>query len=336
MAIDFNGTPGDYSYSQDAHGKSAEGIVAVGAQSARDPGAQRAAGGADRQAGDHGGHLIAHSLGGKNEPCNLDAQAANVNQIDQRGVERNLADLANNPSNTVYVGVHNFNSNGSQRPDATMITGAVKDSNGNIDIQHSSFQNASHQDQQSWNDTVNQDTYIDGRQDAGMSAEERDLANELCGAEAEVDMSLGTCTNTSFESGTQNTAADPVQTDTAAEGAQDDGLVIAPDSSPETSQELEGADENGGSMECVGDPNYSDDSPVGVEGFSAVDAAPADGFDSSVFDSGMESGTDSSFDSSADNGADSGFSDSFGSSDSAGSDRDSSSNGGSDGDGMGK
>ncbi|MBR2421240.1 MAG: DNA/RNA non-specific endonuclease [Oscillospiraceae bacterium] len=200
MAIDFNGTPGDYTYSEDANGKSAEGIVAVGAQSDRNPAAQLAAGGEDRQAGDHGGHLIAHSLGGKNEPCNLDAQAANVNQIDQRGVERDLANLASNPDNTVYVGVHNFNSNGSQRPDATMMTGAVRDNTtGNIDIEHYSFQNASHEEQESWNKTVAQNTEIDSRQDAGMTAEERDLANELCGAEDTVDMSLGNATVTSFD-----------------------------------------------------------------------------------------------------------------------------------------
>lgn len=200
MAINFDGTPGDYTYSEDANGKSAEGIVAVGAQSDRNPGAQRAAGGEDRQAGDHGGHLIAHSLGGKNEPCNLDAQAANVNQIDQRGVERDLANLASNPDNTVYVGVHNFNSNGSQRPDATMMTGGVRDNTtGNVDIQHSSFQNASHEEQESWNETVAQNTEIDARQDAGMTAEERDLANELCGAEDAVDMSLGNATVTSFD-----------------------------------------------------------------------------------------------------------------------------------------
>lgn len=200
MAIDFNGTPGDYTYSEDANGKSAEGIVAVGAQSDRNPSAQLAAGGEDRQAGDHGGHLIAHSLGGKNEPCNLDAQAANVNQIDQRGVERDLANLASNPDNTVYVGIHNFNSNGSQRPDATMMTGAVRDNTtGNIDIEHYSFQNASHEEQESWNETVAQNTEIDSRQDAGMTAEERDLANELCGAEDTVDMSLGNATVTSFD-----------------------------------------------------------------------------------------------------------------------------------------
>ena len=51
----------------------------------------RSAGGADRQAGDQGGHLIADRVGGRNDPTNLDAQAANVNQKDQANVERNVA-----------------------------------------------------------------------------------------------------------------------------------------------------------------------------------------------------------------------------------------------------
>ena len=265
MAVNFDGNPGDYTYSEDANGKSAEGIVAVGAQSDRDPGAQRAAGGADRQEGDHGGHLIAHSLGGKNEPCNLDAQAANVNQIDQRSVERDLANLADNPDNTVYVGVHNFNSNGSQRPDATMMTGAVRDNTtGNVDIQNSSFQNASHAEQESWNETVAQNTEIDARQDAGMTGEERDLANELCGAEDAVDMSLGNATVTSFDTSVFDTN-DP--------NGQDD-----------TSMDL------GGTDEFVGPADADDDSDNGINGTDGItgdDTENTDGCDSSNDGDGM-------------------------------------------------
>lgn len=257
MAINFDGTPGDYTYSEDANGKSAEGIVAVGAQSDRDPGAQRAAGGVDRQAGDHGGHLIAHSLGGKNEPCNLDAQAANVNQIDQRGVERDLANLASNPDNTVYVGVHNFNSNGSQRPDATMMTGAVRDNTtGNVDIQHSSFQNASHAEQESWNNTVNQIGDIDARQDAGMTAAERDLANELSGAEHDVDMSLGNATVTSFDASVFD--------------------VGDPNGQDNTGMDLGSMDESGGPMDAVGD---SDSGFTDTDGVAGDDTGNTDGGD---------------------------------------------------------
>lgn len=260
MAINFDGTPGDYTYSEDANGKSAEGIVAVGAQSDRDPGAQRAAGGADRQEGDHGGHLIAHSLGGKNEPCNLDAQAANVNQIDQRGVERDLANLAGNPDNSVYVGVHNFNSNGSQRPDATMITGAVRDNTtGNIDIEHHSFQNASHAEQESWNETAAQNTDIDARQDAGMTAEDRDLANDLCGAEDTVDMSLGNATVTSFDA-----------------SVFDAGDTQGQDN---TGMDLGSMDESGGPMDADGDSEFA-----GTDGVADDDTGNTDGGNSGSTD----------------------------------------------------
>lgn len=110
MSMDYSGTPGEYIYSHNATGKSASGIIANGSTSERDLGAQRSAGGADRQAGDQGGHLIADRFGGRNDPTNLDAQAANVNQKDQANVERNVANLAANPNNTVSMNVSNFNS----------------------------------------------------------------------------------------------------------------------------------------------------------------------------------------------------------------------------------
>ena len=65
MSMDYSGTPGEYTYSQNANGKSASGIIANGSTSERDFGAQRSAGGADRQAGDQGGHLIADRFGGR-------------------------------------------------------------------------------------------------------------------------------------------------------------------------------------------------------------------------------------------------------------------------------
>lgn len=192
MSMDYSGTPGEYTYSQNANGKSASGIIANGSTSERDFGAQRSAGGADRQAGDQGGHLIADRFGGRNDPTNLDAQAANVNQKDQANVERNVANLAANPNNTVSMSVANFNSVG-ERPDATMINVGVQDNTtGAIDEQHISFQNASHDLQQSWNDTANQaDQTIDSSQNTGMTDEQRDIANDLCGAEDAVDDRLG-------------------------------------------------------------------------------------------------------------------------------------------------
>lgn len=192
MAMDYSGTPGDYTYAQNHNGKSASGVVASGSTSDRDLVAQRNAGGADRQPGDQGGHLIADRFGGRNDPTNLDAQAANVNQKDQANVERNIAELAANPNNTVSMSVANYNSVG-DRPDATMINvGVQNNTTGETDEKHISFQNANHDLQQSWNDTANHaDQAIDPSQNAGMTDEQRDIANELCGAEHAVDDRLG-------------------------------------------------------------------------------------------------------------------------------------------------
>ena len=54
MSMNYSGTPGEYTYSQNANGKSASGIIANGSTSERDLGAQRSVGGADRQAGESG------------------------------------------------------------------------------------------------------------------------------------------------------------------------------------------------------------------------------------------------------------------------------------------
>ena len=227
MSMDYSGTPGEYIYSHNATGKSASGIIANGSTSERDLAAQRSAGGA----------------------TNLDAQAANVNQKDQANVERNVANLAANPNNTVSMNVSNFNSVG-ERPDATMINVGVQDNTtGAIDEQHISFQNASHEMQQSWNDTANQaDQTVDSSQNAGMTDEQIDIANDLCGAEDDVDDRLGsgwehTDFDTSFldagiteseapasaevSSGESEGASEGVGEDNSGEGGsggEDDGL----------------------------------------------------------------------------------------------------------------
>lgn len=192
MRVNFNGTPGEYTYAQGQFGKSAEGIVSVGSQSERNASVQQSAGGNDREAGDHGGHLIAHSLGGKNDETNIDAQAANVNQIDQRSAERNAANLAQDTSNTVYIGVANFTRSGSERPDATMMTIGVQNNvSGTVDIETMSFTNASHKDQTAWNQTAIENEGVDSKQDVGMTAEQRSIANELSGAENYVEDRVG-------------------------------------------------------------------------------------------------------------------------------------------------
>lgn len=191
MAMDYSGIPGNYTYFQNHNGKSASGIVAIGSTSSRNHFAQRNAGGEDRQMGDQGGHLIADRFGGRNEPSNLDAQAANVNQKDQANIERNIAKLVSD-NNTVSMSVVNYNSVG-KRPDATMMSMGIQNNiTGEIDEQHVSFQNASHELQQSWIDITNEnDLTIDSSQYAGVTDEQRDLANKLCGAEDAVDDSLG-------------------------------------------------------------------------------------------------------------------------------------------------
>lgn len=239
MPINFNGTPGEYTYSKTQYGKQAEGIVAVGAQSERDPHAQRTVGGADRQPGDHGGHLIAHSLGGRNDESNMDPQAANVNQIDQRAVERQVAELAKDPNNTVYMSVSNYSGSGSERPDATMITAAVRNNTtGQVDVQYSSFQNASHEEQAEWEAIANSVTEIDPRQDAGMTPQERALANEYADKGFDKYDGLGTGFTYDFTTGGSSSAAAEVndglnlESVTDAEPVSDqvyDGLEAGPE-----------------------------------------------------------------------------------------------------------
>lgn len=128
----------------------------------------------------------------KNDEANIDAQAANVNQIDQRSAERNTANLAQDTSNTVYMGVTNYTRSGSERPDATMMTIGVQNNvSGTVDIETMSFTNASHKDQAAWNQTAIANEGVDSRQDVGMTAEQRSIANELSGEEDFVDDRVG-------------------------------------------------------------------------------------------------------------------------------------------------
>ena len=188
--IDFTKIPGDYTYTQDKYGKSAYGVVAVGATSQRNNALQRTIGGRDRQPNDHGGHLIAHSLAGRNDESNLDPQNANINQITQRSIEREIANLANDPNKIVYIDVQNYSGSGSQRPDATMMTVAVQDKiTGQIDIRDYSFQNASYQEQEEWDAIAREDVEVDPCQDIGMTPKERELANEY--ADEPFDIPLG-------------------------------------------------------------------------------------------------------------------------------------------------
>lgn len=221
--IDFTLTPGDYTYTQDEYGKSASGVIKVGTASQRDTYLQRTVGGGDRQPGDHGGHLIAHSLGGRNDETNLDPQNANVNQMGQRSIERDITRLASDPNKTVFVDVQNFCSNGSQRPDVTMMTVGVQDkTTGNISVDYYSFQNASYEEQAQWDAMVMEDMEYDPRQEIGMTPEERALADEY--ADAEWDIRPGEGHTTFFDE-----TSTPVTADADPGPAPDDDPGAGPD-----------------------------------------------------------------------------------------------------------
>lgn len=188
--VTFDTKPGEYTYEETEYGKRAYGVVQNGAQSERDPQAQRTAGHDERLPHDQGGHLIPHSQGGRNDESNLVAQDANVNQIDIRQVERTNSGLASNPNNTVYYEVNAYTQPGNERPDAFMVTSAVKnEQTGEVDVQHSSFTNASHQEQEEWSTLCEEYGWVDPRQDIGMSDEDRALANEY--ADVNVSYNLG-------------------------------------------------------------------------------------------------------------------------------------------------
>lgn len=265
--IDFTGKPGEYTYTQTEYGKHAYGVVQNGATSPRNNSAQRNAGGADREPGDHGGHLIPHSQGGRNDESNLDAQNANVNQIGQRSIERDVSRLADDPSKTVYLDVQNYNRPGVDRPDCTMITVGVQDNTtGRVDVAHYSLQNASYEEQDQWNELANQNTTIDPTQDAGMTPQERALANEYA-EEDYFDGPLGSGYTVFFDE-----SEAPVSG--TREATIDDGVSL-------------GAEEN----------SVSQDFDDGVSlGASEEDASQEIGDDGVSLDNDRDSGPDNSMD----------------------------------------
>lgn len=91
----------------------------------------------------------------------------------------------------MYTKVSTYTQPGYERPDAFMITSAVRnETTGQIDVHHTSFTNASHAEQEQWSQLADEYSEVDPRQDVGLSAEERALANQY--ADVEVDESLGT------------------------------------------------------------------------------------------------------------------------------------------------
>lgn len=262
--IDFTRTPGDYTYTQTELGKHAYGVVKNGATSERNSTAQRTAGGEDRQPGDHGGHLIPHSMGGQNDSTNLDAQNANVNQIDQRHVEQQASRLANDPNKTVFMDVQNYNSPGNQRPDATMITVAVEDkTTGQIDMEHYSFQNASHEEQAQWDAIANGNVETDPRQDIGMTPGERALANEYADFDCFGD-GLGSGHTTFFDP-----ADAPVSSLSA--NAMDDGVSLGSGSAMSGDESVDDGVSLGDNGLGTSDNGYGNGASMGEDSDNGMD-----------------------------------------------------------------
>ena len=171
-----------FTYENTPLGKKAYGYVEeVGAVEPRNTYNQKIAGGEYRQENDHGGHLIAHSLQGSSGYENLDPQNRNVNQIDQRHIEREVASYAQDSNNSVFYSVANYTPVG-ERPQATMINYSVTNKlTGEQINEYASFQNESHALQEEWNQEVYENCNdIDERQNESMSESERMYADECC------------------------------------------------------------------------------------------------------------------------------------------------------------
>lgn len=151
---------GDYSYYTTSSGKSASGQLTLDYSVARDPVAQRTAGGEDRRTAgnpfgiDDGGHLIGNRFGGSSGEENLTAQDRTLNRSDYKRMENSWATQLQQ-GDKIYVNVESFNEQGSQRPSAYMgyfiSEHTNQDGTSSRHIDYFSFVNESHQEQESWN-----------------------------------------------------------------------------------------------------------------------------------------------------------------------------------------
>lgn len=151
--------PGEYTYSEDAYGKSASGQLTLSSSPERDPAAQRAAGGEDRRTGDNeygvddGGHLIGARFGGSAGQENLTPQDRNLNRGAYKQAENEWADrLAK--GDKVYVHIESYTGDGSDRPTNYMGYAIFEhtDENGNKtrEVEYYSFNNESRAEQDKW------------------------------------------------------------------------------------------------------------------------------------------------------------------------------------------
>ena len=102
------------------------------------------------QENDYGGYVIVDFLQGSTGLENIDPQDKNVNQIDQRHIEREVASCAPDLNNNGFYGVTNYTPVG-ERPQAIMINYfATNKLVGEQIDEPISFQSENHELEESW------------------------------------------------------------------------------------------------------------------------------------------------------------------------------------------
>ena len=142
-----NNRPGEYTYQSSQFGKTASGSLDLTDNPQRDSAAQRAAGGADREAMDDGGHLIGARFKGASGSENLEAQNRDVNRGDYKRMENRWAEDLNE-GNQVYVHVETYRPEGSERPEAYMGYSITENKDGTREWDVFSYENLSHAEQE--------------------------------------------------------------------------------------------------------------------------------------------------------------------------------------------
>lgn len=146
--------PGDITYQEDAFGKHVFGVLDTVPDPVRDLPAQRSAGGIDRQDTDHGGHLVAASLGGAGGEENLEPQLGALNQGKWKVMENDLRRCLEDGGN-VWMDVSTYREEDSLRPH-TWLAGWVKeDAGGEREWGSLSFTNDANDVAQEWRDGEN-------------------------------------------------------------------------------------------------------------------------------------------------------------------------------------
>lgn len=146
-------TRGDYTYETNDYVKHAYGQLEL-AQGTRNPYAQRKVGGGGVW---DGGHEIANRFGGASGVENLDAQHRDVNRRDYKQLENEWAE-ALEEGDKVYLDVHTYHSNGSQRPN-TWMGCTIREHEGTRDWDAFSFCNTSIEEQAEWERIIEEEDY---------------------------------------------------------------------------------------------------------------------------------------------------------------------------------